>query len=238
MFSSVEDSRLNYIRQHVQTHIAARRELDETIDAEGGVRTGRVYLPSSFMGSPRMQRKLIADGLAVARCLGKLTYFIMITCNPNWPEIHEHPEMQGQSACGHPDLTCHVFRAKLHRILEALRTDLLGWKVHMMYMYVVELQKRGLPRAHVALCVTPQPQTTEEIDDVILAEISPVSTDPNEERYHQLVLHYMMHRHTPACQDGEGECRKKFPKPITRDTHTTTVDRLTMSMSCPTTAIC
>ena len=121
MFSSIEDSRLNYIRQHVQTRIAARRELDETINAEGGARAGRVYLPSSFMGSPRMQRKLIADGLAVVRRLGKPTYFITITCNPNWPEIRDHPEMHGQSACDRPDLTCRVFRAKLHRILEALR---------------------------------------------------------------------------------------------------------------------
>ena len=30
MFSSLEDNRLNYIRQHVQTRIAARRELDDT----------------------------------------------------------------------------------------------------------------------------------------------------------------------------------------------------------------
>ncbi len=86
MFSSNEDSRLYYISHHVQTRIAARSELDETIDAEGGVHAGRIYPPSSFMGSPRMQRKLIADGLAVVRCLGKPTYFIMITCNPNWPE--------------------------------------------------------------------------------------------------------------------------------------------------------
>ncbi len=95
MFSSIEDSRLYYIRHHIQTRIAARSELVETIDAEGAVRAGRIYLPSSFMGSPRMQRKLIADGLAVVRRLGKPTYFITITCNPNWPEIRDHPEMHG-----------------------------------------------------------------------------------------------------------------------------------------------
>ena len=55
IFSSVEDNWLNYVRQHVQTRIAARLELDETIEAEGGARAGRVYLPASFMGSPRMQ---------------------------------------------------------------------------------------------------------------------------------------------------------------------------------------
>ena len=64
MFSSLEDSRLNYVTQHLQTRIAARR-------------TG----PASFMGSPWMQRRLIADGLVVDRRLGKPTYFIMVICN-------------------------------------------------------------------------------------------------------------------------------------------------------------
>ena len=60
VFSSVEDSRLNYVRQHVQTRIASSRELDETINAEGGARAGRVYLLLSFMGSPKMQPEQMA----------------------------------------------------------------------------------------------------------------------------------------------------------------------------------
>ncbi len=171
MFSSVEDSRLNYIRLHVQQRIAARSELDETIIAEGG----RIYLPSSFMGSPRMQRKLIADGLAVVRRLGKPTYFITITCNPNWPEIRNHPEMHGQNASDRPDLTCRIFRAKLQMMMESLKKGLLGKKTY--HMYVVEFQKRGLPHAHLALRVTPQPQTTDQINDIISAEIPPESSN-------------------------------------------------------------
>ena len=54
MFSSVKDSRLNFIRHSLQSRIAARHELDETIEAEGGCRAGWVYLPASFMGSLRM----------------------------------------------------------------------------------------------------------------------------------------------------------------------------------------
>ncbi len=117
MFSSVEDSRLNYVRLHVQKRIAAWSELDETIDAEGGHRAGRIYLPSSFMESPRKQRKLIADGLAVVRRLGKPTYFITITCNPNWPEIQDHPEMHGQNASDRPDLTCHILHDCRSRLI-------------------------------------------------------------------------------------------------------------------------
>lgn len=117
MFSSVEDSRLNYIRHEVQNWITARSKLDETIEAEGGVCAGRVYLPASFMGSPRMQRKLIADSLAIVRRYGKPTYFLMVTCNPNWPEIRNHPGMNGQGASDCPDMTCRVFHQKLKKIL-------------------------------------------------------------------------------------------------------------------------
>jgi hypothetical protein len=98
MFSGVEDSRLQYIRSEVQTRITARRELDETIEAEGGHCAGRVYLPASFPGSPRMQRKLIADGLAIVRRYGKPTYFLTVTCNLNWREIRNHPGTNGQNA--------------------------------------------------------------------------------------------------------------------------------------------
>ncbi len=93
----LNENLVDYIRQHVQTRITARSELDETIHAEGGVRAGRIYVPSSFMGSPRMQRKPIANGLAVVRRLRKPTYFITIVCNPNWQEIRDHPEMHGQN---------------------------------------------------------------------------------------------------------------------------------------------
>ena len=67
MFSSVEDSCLNFIYHSLQSRNAAQRELNETIKAEGGYHAGRVYLPESHVGSPRMQLKLIADSLAIIR---------------------------------------------------------------------------------------------------------------------------------------------------------------------------
>lgn len=79
----------------------------------------------------------------------------------------------------------------------------------------------------------PQLQTIKQINDVISAEVSPVSADQDEERYCHLVLQHMVHRYTQACQDGECQCRKKFPKPITertfiddRGTLTTSIDVL------------
>ena len=175
IFSSVEDNHLNFIRHSLQSRIVVRRELDETIEAEGGYRAGRVYLLASFMGSPRMQWKLIADGLAIVRKHGKPTYFFTITCNPNWLKIRNHLGMDGQGASNRPDVTCRVFHQKLRNILDVLQQDLLGSKIYLLH--VVEFQKRGLPHADLALRVEPQPQTTDEIVQVISAEIPPVSDD-------------------------------------------------------------
>ena len=97
-----------------------RAELDETFEAEVGHCAGQVYLPSSFMGSLRKQRKLIADGLAIVRRHGKPTYFLTVTCNPDWPEIRNHPGVNGQNASDRPDVTCRVFRAKLQKVLNTL----------------------------------------------------------------------------------------------------------------------
>ncbi len=71
---------------------------------------------------------------------------------------------------------------------------LLGEKIY--HMYVVEFQKQGLPHAHLALRVTPQPQTTDEIDDIISTEIPSKSSNPDDQRYREQVLHHMVHRHT------------------------------------------
>ena len=154
----------------------------------------------------------------MVRRLGKPTYIITVTCNPNWPEVRNHPEMHGQNASDRPDLTCRIFRAKLTHLVNALRRGLLGRKVYLMY--VVELQKRGLPRAHLALRVTPQPQTANEIDAIISAEVPPVSTDADDQRYGELVPKHMVHHHTHTCRAAEGRCRKKFLKTVVERTHT------------------
>ena len=189
----------------------------KTIEAEGGRHAGRVYLPASFPRSPRMQRKLIADGLAIVRRYGKPTYFLTVTCNPNWPEIRYHPGMNGQNASDRPDVTCRVFHQKLKKILNTLRQGLLGKKIYLLH--VVEFQKRGLPHAHLALRVDPQPLTTDKIDEVISAEVPPESEDSDDQRYYDLVLRHMIHHHTHACLDENKHCRKNFPKPLVERTY-------------------
>jgi len=46
-----------------------------------------VILPNTFTGSPRWYDAEYHDVMAIARILGKASFSITITCNPNWPEI-------------------------------------------------------------------------------------------------------------------------------------------------------
>ena len=94
---------------------------------------------------------------------------------------------------------------------------LLGQKIYLLH--VVEFQKRGLPHAHLALRVEPQPSTTDEIDEVISAEVPPESEDSDDQRYHDLVLWHMIHHHTRACLDENRHRRKNFQATRGEDIH-------------------
>ena len=132
--------------------------LNKAIKAEGGCHAGQVYLPASHRGSLRMQRELIVDGLAIIRRHRKPTYFLMVTCNPNWPEIRNYPGMDGQGASDRPDITCQVFHQNLKKILDVLQQGLLGSKIYLLH--IVEFQTRGLPLAHITLSHKPPMKST------------------------------------------------------------------------------
>ena len=147
----------------------AKLKEDETINTEGHVKIGRVYLSSEFLGSPRHQQKLVADALAIVKRYGKPTYFITMSCNPKWTEITSQL-LPGQTAADRPDITVRVFKGKLADlfkiILKALKCKKFVYRIH-----VIEFQKRGLPHAHIAIKVDNEPKTSEEIDAVISARM-------------------------------------------------------------------
>ncbi|KAK6012894.1 hypothetical protein OSTOST_21926 [Ostertagia ostertagi] len=89
------------------------------------------------------------DAMAIVARYGKPTYFLTITCNPQWKEIQENL-FHGQSPSDRPDLVARVFNAKLQELCnDLLRRHVLG-EVEA-YVYVIEFQKRGLPHCHMLL---------------------------------------------------------------------------------------
>ena len=81
------------------------------------------------------------DAMAIVRALGRPTYFVTFTCNPDWPEIRA-ALLPGQDAQSRPDLVARVFGQKLRALLEDLtKRGIFGRCVALLM--VIEFQKRG-----------------------------------------------------------------------------------------------
>ena len=79
--------------------------------------------------------------MAIVRALGRPTYFVTFTCNPDWPEIRA-ALLPGQDAQSRPDLVARVFGQKLRALLEDLtKRGIFGRCVALLM--VIEFQKRG-----------------------------------------------------------------------------------------------
>jgi hypothetical protein len=83
------------------------------------------------------------------------------------------------------------------------------------YVYTIEFQKRGLPHAHIIIILAPGsvPQTTDDIDSLVTAEIPDEHEEPE---LHRIVTRCMLHgpcHPGSMCWKDDG-CSKGFPKPF------------------------
>jgi hypothetical protein len=81
MYSRVEEEHLNFIRGSEAALAAENPSEDDNPDSEN------IELPASFLGSQKWASEQTADSLALARTYGSLSFFVTMTCNPDWPEI-------------------------------------------------------------------------------------------------------------------------------------------------------
>lgn len=209
IFSCVEEQRLSWIR-HNQSKICRQQDLQTNSN------DGRVFLPASFIGSFRHNQQMISDALAIVSRLKNPTYFITFTCNPNWPEITSRL-LPGQNASDRPEIVTQVFKAKLKRFQARLPKYFAARKIYKIT--VVEFQTRGLPHAHIAVKMSKEPTSPDEIDQVISAEL------PDDPLVRQKVQKHMIHKHYPdRCYRTETEkaqqkCHYKYPKPANGETY-------------------
>ena len=217
--------RLNFLRMNQKN---LRADLYKNIcDALNNDETSKstdigkpVILPSSFSGGPRHMEQLFQDAMACMRIHGKPDLFITFTTNPKWPEIVNELE-DFQSPNDRPDLISKVFNIKLKALLE----DLLVKKVLgavSAHINVVEWQKRGLPHAHILICLEEQDKikSKEQVDAIVSSEI------PDKQMHklaYETVSTCLMHGpcgpsfpNAPCMKDGK--CSKHFPKPFCQET--------------------
>ena len=182
----------------------------------------QIILASSFTGSTRYFQQLYQDAMSIVREFGKPDLFITVTCNPKWPEITQEL-LYNQKAPDRPDLVARVFKLKLEAITHDLYVrGVLGEVV--AYVQVIEFQKRGLPHAHILIMLASEdkPQTPEDFDNIVSAEIPDKDTQP---KLFRTVTRNMIHG---PCGDEnpkspcmvDGKCSKHFPRDFVATTTT------------------
>jgi hypothetical protein len=133
----------------------------------------------------------------------------------NWDEITQNL-YPSQSAQDRPNLVVRVSRAKLEELKNLLFKKHIIGKVKAR-VYVVELQKRGLPHAHFLLIMEQRYKLTcpEQYDHLICAEL------PDKVKY--LILYKMITKHMMdgpcdqfnpnlPCTKGRNSCKNNYPR--------------------------
>jgi Helitron helicase-like domain at N-terminus len=133
MYSRIEEEKLSFIER-------SHHEDDDDADID---------LPCSWTGSRKWASEHTADSLALASTYGPPSFFITMTCNPQWPEITCRLR-HGQSASDIPVIVARVFKLRLERLIHLLKTR-FGKVIYIIK--VIEFQKRGLPHAHIIIKV-------------------------------------------------------------------------------------
>ncbi|XP_057740394.1 uncharacterized protein LOC130957567 [Arachis stenosperma] len=214
----VEAERLQYHRFHQSKFRSHQLQGLHECLIQGetqAARTGkRVILPSSFVGGPRYMYNNCKDAFAICRYAGYPSYFITITCNPEWTEIKECVAAYSLKPSDRPDIISRVFKIKLDVLLKDLKDGSIFRKPKGI-VYTVEFQKRGLPHCHILLFVQPaeKPRSSEDIDHHISAEIPDEHTQP---KLYSLVQKFMIHgpcgvlNMSSPCMVN-GRCSKFYP---------------------------
>lgn len=217
----IEANRIHYLQTHQKDlHVAQYNGLMDYIStraAADNITVGTpVILPSSFIGSPRAMKQGYQDAMAICGRFGKPTYFLTFTCNPKWQEITDNIERY-QVPSNRPDVVARVYQLKLKELIKDIQEkQILG--VVIARIHVIEFQKRGLPHCHMLLWIDEYdvPQTEEDIDKTISAEIPDPQTHP---QLHNIIMSNMIHG---PCEDvnpnlpcmDDNKCTKSFLKPF------------------------
>jgi hypothetical protein len=118
MFSRDLESHLVYIRSNQER---LRREEAGLMGSSDVESNENIYLLASFPGSNRWATEQVSDSLTIAAASGSPTFFVTMTCNPDWPEIQSQLR-PGQNFTDIPIVVAQGFKRKLMLLEKALKT--------------------------------------------------------------------------------------------------------------------
>ena len=150
-YCKIETERLQFFR-HEQTSLRADcyQDLrDAILDGDGDPSNvgRRIVLPSTFTGGPHYMHERQQDAMTYVRMYGHPDLFITTTTNPNWPEIKDNL-LPGQDPQDCPDIVARVFRLKVLKLVEMLKSEMVFGKAQA-WLYLIEWQSVVY---HIVIC--------------------------------------------------------------------------------------
>ena len=103
--------------------------------------------------------------------------FITNTMTINCKEVKDQLR-PGETPYDRPDILIRVFRMRNDVMLDGIIKEQIFGKV-IVYMSVVEFQKRGAPHSHSLIWFKKVEMTVKNIDNIISAEILPENSPPS-----------------------------------------------------------
>lgn len=112
----VDSVRLCYVRNN-----QVKLRFGEVCNIESVVGRGNIepsstckrFMLSLFTEGPRYMIQNFQDAMTICKHYSYPDLFIMITCNPNWPEIDILLNAKGLNFVDRPDILCRVFKMTL-----------------------------------------------------------------------------------------------------------------------------
>ena len=187
----------------------------------------KIYLPSSVPGSYRYQHRFHQDALHMAAVLGNPHLFIILTANPNWPEVKALLR-PGEEASTRLDVICHVFDLKRRELLKMLSPKDSLFPGHLGLkgaVWVSEWQLCGLPHIHFAVILKTSlnldsVQAQLELMNVVISAQYPLEGTEDFDLVETCIVHNSPCKAClrPNKSTGILECRFHYPKPV-NETH-------------------
>nr|GEV05261.1 ribonuclease H-like domain, reverse transcriptase, RNA-dependent DNA polymerase [Tanacetum cinerariifolium] len=179
-FCVIEQSIIDYIREHQNDYLSGIYDTITRGDSDGSDYGGKLILPQSFTSNPRYMYAHYLDALAICRVHGSPSYFITSTCKVKWSEIAEYMvHFPIITTADREDIVDRVFEMKIHQFVKYLR-DVKPFNNIIAIVYTVKFQKCGLPHCHTLIWVdeNSRVQSHEDIDNYICAELLSKKIDP------------------------------------------------------------
>jgi hypothetical protein len=173
-------------------------------------------MPSNVPGSKEFWKHKWLDLVATTRALGKPDFFVTLTANDNWPEVHSI--IGNDVRYFRPVEMMRIFMKRFELIKPYITGEksVLG-KVKDSW-YRVEFQQRGAPHVHMIVWV--DKETIPK--DVVEAQVPADNDDPE---LREKVLAYQVHRCVPSrCMRKKkpgtqrmvnlNTCKYGYPQPL------------------------